>query len=185
MALLRSRGYEVIGLDRNMIALDRAKAHCRLCGFIAADMNAIPFKSASFDAVICFWQSFGYFDDDANCDVLRQIHSILRPGGRLLLDVYHRGFFANHLGVRDFERNGRRITESKRMAGDRLFVDLTYDGCAESDRFDWRLYDPDELIDIARDAGFSPVASCSNFDVGTHPSPALPRMQIVLESKVV
>jgi len=182
MALLRNRGYEIVGLDRNMIALDHAKKYCPPCVVIAADMRAIPFNPASFDAVISLWQSFGYFDDAVNRDVLRQISTILRPGGRLLLDVYHRGFFANHLGARDFERSGRRIVESKRMAGDRLFVELTYDSGAQSEQFDWRLYDPDELIDIARDAGFSPLASCSNFDVEIRPSPALPRMQIVLES---
>ena len=179
---LCERGYEVIGLDRSMTALDRAKKRCPICNLVVADMNAIPFKTASFDAVICLWQSFGYLDDAANLDVLKQIRAVLRPGGRLLLDVYHRGFLADHLGVRDFEKSGRRITESKTMTGNRLFVELTYDDGAESDRFDWRLYDPDELIDIARVAGFSSVASCSNFDVGTPPSPALPRMQIVLES---
>lgn len=159
MELLRKRGYEIVGLDRNMIALDHAKKYCPPCAIIAADMRAIPFKPASFDAVISLWQSFGYFDDAMNRDVLRRVLAILRPGGRLLLDVYHRRFFADHLGVRGFERNGHRIFESKKMAGDRLLVELTYDGGAESDRFDWRLYDPDELIDIAREAGFSPVVS--------------------------
>lgn len=183
MALLCNRGYEVVGLDRSTIAIDRATKHCPSCFFVAADMRAIPFKPASFDAVISLWQSFGYFDDAVSRDVLAQIRAILRPGGRLLLDLYHRGFFADHLSARDFERSGHRIIESKRMTGNRLFVELTYDDGAKSDRFDWRLYDPDELIDIARDAGFSPVVSCSNFDIDTRPSPALPRMQIVLEAQ--
>ena len=37
---------------------------------------------------------------DWNDAVLGEIHGILRPGGRLLLDVYHRGFFESHQGTR-------------------------------------------------------------------------------------
>jgi len=36
--------------------------------------------------VVSWFTSFGYFDDDANRNVLREAHRVLRPSGRLLIE---------------------------------------------------------------------------------------------------
>lgn len=41
--------------------------------------------SGPFDAVVCWFTSFGYFDDDDNRKVLDEFAQVLRPGGRLLM----------------------------------------------------------------------------------------------------
>ncbi|HEX4794715.1 MAG TPA: class I SAM-dependent methyltransferase [Humisphaera sp.] len=172
----------MVGLDRSAVALQRAKRESAPIAYVQGDMRHLPFRAGSFDAIICLWQSFGYFDADANEAILAQARNLLRPRGRLVLDVYHRGFFLAHQGVRTFIRNGRTICESKKMMGDRLSVDLDYGPDGASDHFEWHLYDPQELCEIASRRGFATLARCANFTPDTEPSAAFPRMQIVFES---
>ena len=70
------------------------------------------------------WQSFGYFALEENDAVLSAVASELRAGGRLVLDLYHREFFAAHQGTGTLERAGRKVVETKSMEGRRLTVHL-------------------------------------------------------------
>src|SRR5205807_10627824 len=49
-------------------------------------MRSIPW-TGRFDAVISWFTSFGYFDDEGNRAVLRGARAALRDGGVLLLDI--------------------------------------------------------------------------------------------------
>jgi SAM-dependent methyltransferase len=44
-----------------------------------------------FDAVLLLSGSFGFFDDAVNQDVLARVARALRPGGRVLVDVFDPG----------------------------------------------------------------------------------------------
>lgn len=176
---LARRGYAVTGLDRDAAAVQEARAGAGAnCHFLLGDMRDLADVPGDFDAVVILWQSFGYFDDATNAAVLREIHLKLRPGGRLILDVYHREAFERHQGRRTFERGGMQITEQKRMEGRRLHVDLEY-GEGAGDSFDWRLYTPDELNALAGVGDFTPLLACTGFDEAQPASPGAPRMQLV------
>jgi SAM-dependent methyltransferase len=182
-AMLVERGYDVTGIDVN----DRAIAHARQATggratFLAHDMRRIDDLDGSFDAVVLLWQSFGQFDDATNTDILRQIAQKLMSGGRFVLDIYHRGFFETRLATRVHERRGRTITERKRMTGPRLTVELDY-GDGRGDRFDWRVFRPDEIDELTRAVGLHAIVMCSEFDESLPPSPDRPRMQIVFEKR--
>src|SRR5690606_39186454 len=58
---------------------------------VHADIREMEFDGA-FDAVICMGTTFGFFDDDANRDVLARLFQALRPGGRVLLDTVNRDY---------------------------------------------------------------------------------------------
>src|SRR5690606_31035793 len=46
-----------------------------------------------FDTVVCWFTSFGYFDDAYNRAVLAEFARVLKPGGRLAIEaVHHDGF---------------------------------------------------------------------------------------------
>jgi SAM-dependent methyltransferase len=181
---LASLGYRVTGVDRNQDLV--AEAHFAAphgAEFHVGDMTRLGEIPDEFDAAICLWQSFGYLDDAGNAAVLRGIAGRLRPGGRLVLDVFHRGFFERHEGRREFEVGGTRITEERRLSGNRENVRLTYSGGRPDDVFEWRLYVPEELIRVAAGAGFRCLATCARFDDAVPASDAEPQMQFVFERK--
>jgi SAM-dependent methyltransferase len=182
-ALLVERGYELTGIDVNRRALDEALASIGSRATLRRhDMRRIDQLDGSFNAVLLLWQSFGQFDDATNLDVLRQIARKLTAGGRFVLDIYHRGFFETRLGERTHEKLGRRITELKDMRKNRLVVDLDY-GDGRGDRFAWRVFTPDEIVELARQVGLNEFLRCADFEESIPPSTDRPRMQLVFEKR--
>jgi len=177
-APLVERGYRLVGLDVDEVALRDAQRRAPGASLIRGDMRRLPLASESMDAVLCMWQSFGHFDSDTNAAVLAEMARVLRPNGHLILDVYHRDFHAARLGERTIERDGVRVREQRSMSNGRLRAALTYaDG--SSDIFDWQLYVPDELAELGERSGLTPVLACAEFNEATPASSALPRMQLV------
>ena len=160
---------------------ERARTNAPAAHFIIADMRGLSALRGPFDAAVCLWQSFGYFNSDTNAAVLRDIAGLLRPGGRLVLDVYHRGFFERHDGERTLEVDGRSVTERRRLEGERLMVRLSYDDAGADDEFTWQLFMPDELIALASSTGLSAVIACSGFDEAAPASDQVPRYQLILQ----
>jgi len=178
-------GYVVTGVDANEHALAVARrsigsAANWLCGDMR-DLSALT--QTRFDAVLCLWQSFGYFDDATNVSVLSEMTRALAPGGRLILDLYNRTFFQANQGTRTFETaGGKKVIETKELVGNRLRVRLTYESSAQVvDQFDWHLFTPGEISDLAATMGLRTVVACSHFDERSPVSDAVPRMQLVFE----
>ncbi|GAB2586737.1 methyltransferase [Paractinoplanes abujensis] len=88
---LAARGCRVTGLDSSAVFLERARADAAKAGldvdFVAGDMRALPDWAGRFDRVINWTTAYGYFDDATNRTVLTEIARVLRPGGRLAMDV--------------------------------------------------------------------------------------------------
>jgi SAM-dependent methyltransferase len=179
---LAGRGYRVTGVDGNAPALAAARrVSDDTIVYLQHDMRRLVELPGTFDAIICLWQSFGYFDTAGNADILRQISRKLRRGGRLVLDIYHRGFFERNQGTRHYQRAGRAICETKRMEADRLTVTLDYGPDREPDRFEWQLFSPAAIADLARQYSFELLLACAGFDQATPASAELARMQLVFE----
>lgn len=179
---LAAAGYQVTGLDIDPAPLadSRARAH----DVVRGDMRCLPLLDGALDGVVCFWQSFGYFDDTANRAVLAEVARVLRPGGIAILDVYHRLYYERGRGDRTLERSGLRIIERRAMRGDRLQVSLRYEDASDgrqlgSDEFEWRLYTPRELTAEAHRVGLLEKLSCSGFDETSTAGADVPRMQLV------
>ena len=87
---LASRGYQVTGVDISLPLLDAAKVEAdvqRLAiDWEHRDMRDLPWPG-EFDGAICFWSSFGYFDEQGNADFLKAVSDALKPGARFLLDT--------------------------------------------------------------------------------------------------
>ena len=186
---LHLRRYLAVGLDRDAAALALARARGAAEGgedllLLRADMAAIPIAPRAFDAAICMWQSFGHFDADGNRLALGQMRDAVRDGGRVVLDVYNRHFHERNLGERALRRGDVRVHEERVMQAGRLRVRLSYDvvgESAETDEFEWALFDGDELSALAREAGLTTLLTCTAFDEGRPVTPDDARMQLVLE----
>lgn len=93
--LLPEAGYEAFGADLSVDLLRRAvddAADANLPNrYAAADIRHLPFRNASFDAVLNLFTSLGLFlDDDEDIRALREARRVLRPGGFFLLESMHR-----------------------------------------------------------------------------------------------
>ena len=90
----------MLGIDRDPDVISRARSLQRPPHLIfrVLDMTMLDTLPDVFDAVVCMWQSFGYFGQATNADVLTQICRHLRPGGRVVLDIYNRAFFEQRQG---------------------------------------------------------------------------------------
>ncbi len=178
---LARAGYRVTGLDQDSGVLSSAETvDPENPRYVAGDMRDLGGVQGPFDAAMLLWQSFGYFAPEENDTVLSAVASELRGGGRLVLDLYHREFFAAHQGTGTLERAGRKVVETKSMEGRRLSVHLDYGG-GETDSFSWELFTPKELDERASRLGFHLVAACSGFDETIPPSPDRPRFQAIFE----
>jgi SAM-dependent methyltransferase len=83
---LQARGVRLAGLDLDLASLQRAGVPCA-----RADMRSLPLRSASLDAAANLFSSFGYLESDAEDErVLAELSRVLRPGGRLFLDLLNR-----------------------------------------------------------------------------------------------
>jgi len=90
------RGMAVTGIDRSAAFLELAAAAAAQRGVEVdlreGDLRALPVEGP-FDAVVCWFTSFGYFSDDDNAAVLREFRRVLAPGGVLLVDTLsHDGY---------------------------------------------------------------------------------------------
>ena len=138
-------GHRVLGVDVSESAIRRARAACPEATFEVRDMRDLRSLHGSFDGVVSLWHSFGYFDDDTNLDVLRQVRGALRPGGRAILDLYNRDHLEGRAAEQTVERGGRRVRTTRGWNGSRQAVALEYPGGGR-DEFEWRLYSPEELL---------------------------------------
>lgn len=177
---LSSRGYSIVGVDRDPDAIAKARDLGGGPTYVHADVREYAPPSAAFDIAIVMSQSFGYFDRPTNFDVLSRLAAGLRTGGRLILDLWSPQFFAVHQADRKFETAGGVVSERKRVDGGRLLVQLEYPDGGQ-DRFEWQLFSHEEMAAFAQPTGLMLSVACTNFDPATRPSPKNPRIQFLFE----
>lgn len=175
---LDALGYRVVGVDLNRATLAEARRAAADSRLVQADMGRLPLRQQ--DAILCMWSSFGYLDDEGNRAVLAELAGSLRPGGRLVLDLYDRDFFADRDGQRHLVRDGVAIEERRSTTEDRLRVELAYDGIV-GDVFEWQVFTQQELASRARTTGLGLRMACTDFDETRSPAGQAPRMQLIFE----
>lgn len=120
LAAFARLGIDGVGVDLSDALLVRARA--RGCRIVRADLRALPFATGAFDHATSFFTSFGYFEsEDENLRALREAARVLRPRGRLLLDVPDRDHLERGLVARsEFQRQGLRMSCDRSIAEGRV-----------------------------------------------------------------
>ena len=161
---IASRGYRVTGVDISEplleVARHKADAQRLAINWERRDMRDLPWLG-EFDGAVCFWSSFGYFDEPGNADFLSAVHNALKPGARFLLDtplletrlpeieaeprVWWRTGNLFALEERRFDH------ENSRVESEWTFL---HDGQIEKKSLSFRLYTYRELRSLLEQAGF-------------------------------
>ena len=171
---LGAAGYRVTGVDRSPALLE--EAHRRAAGaawpqLVEADYRRLPFDAGSFDGAVNLFTSLGYLGDEEDTAVLAEIHRVLRPGGRLVIETMHRDWLVHH-----FRETGWRLLGAGRL----LLEQRTFDPSAgvaqetqtiieptgerESRTWSARVYTATELLAMLERAGFAEARCLGDLD---------------------
>ena len=97
---LAAAGLDVTGVDLSaqFIAMAQAEpvgARAARVAYLEGDLRRLPVPGP-FDAVVCWFTSFGYYDDDDCRQILAEFHRVLRPGGTVLIETMHHDGVVRH-----------------------------------------------------------------------------------------
>lgn len=136
--------WPLAGRVQAVLGVERSAAHLRRAGgaptstpaplFVRADLRALPFPAARFDALFSWYASLFMYEDAANEAALAEAARVVRPGGRLL--VHH----GNPLGL----AHGVPARARRDLPGGGHVEEVsTWDARAGVDRCSRRLVRPD------------------------------------------
>jgi SAM-dependent methyltransferase len=179
---LAARGHRVTGVDLSEAFLAAGRERAAERGVEVdlrhGDMRALDLEAKTFDAALCFWGSFGYFDAEGDRAFVRGVAAALRPGGRFLIDTpTAETVFPRFRDRGWWEVDGVLVLmETAYVAGTgRIETDWTIvgpDGRRETQRSSIRLYSLADLTTLLEDAGFAAFESRDDdlepFEVGSH-----------------
>ncbi len=117
-------GHRVVGVDLSRAYVDRARELAAQEGvgdrttYVPGDLRrlpaAIPAGEGGFDAALNMWTSIGYYDEETDAGILRDVASLVRPGGLLLLETINRDFLVRHFDPQGREAFGDLVQIEQR-----------------------------------------------------------------------
>ncbi|MDY7001735.1 MAG: GNAT family N-acetyltransferase [Thermodesulfobacteriota bacterium] len=166
---LSRRGFRNLTvMDYSLFLLEHGRGNLEGNGgvrFCRGDARCLGFSQGSFDAVVVMGNSFGYFMDDAeNIKIIREINRVLKPGGRLLLDLANRDHVGSNLApVIWHEADGdvivcRKRTLKKQGVAAREIVLSRERGLVRESAYFFRLFRRAEIRKILGCHGFDEIS---------------------------
>ena len=107
-------GANYTGVDLTDAAVELARKRFQVSGlegeFRVADAERLDFPDESFDVVY----SHGVLHHTPDIEAaVREIHRVLKPGGRAIVMLYHRGSYNYRIGIRVLRRAGAGLLKSE------------------------------------------------------------------------
>lgn len=173
---LARRGFRITGVDRTALYLDAARQKATEEGleieFVQEDMRRFV-RPAAFDAAVNLFTSFGYFEDPADdLQVAQNLHTLLKPGGKLVIEMMGKEVLARVFRERDWawldEEEGIIMLEERKLCQGWGWIESTWTLLRRGERKSYtishRLYAGTELATLLRQAGFASVALFGGLD---------------------
>jgi len=168
---LARRGFQSVeGLDCSHYLIQKAKTQAKKEGlnvrFREGDARKLPYLPDSFDVVMVLGNSFGYFEtiqDDLR--VLKEVSRVLKPWGRLLIDVADGEYLQEHFQRRPWEWidkkrfvcRERSLSLDKQRLISREVVTHVEKGILTDQFYAERLYTRESLSELLKPAGLSDI----------------------------
>jgi cyclopropane fatty-acyl-phospholipid synthase-like methyltransferase len=126
-ARLSQLGFVVDGVDLDPRALNLARSQqgglSRNVNYLERDLRDLN-GLGPYDAILSWFNSFGYFTSEENLQVLKDFQGLLRPGGVLLINTLNLNMVREIVEDGPLEEvievRGRRISSSAVLEGHRL-----------------------------------------------------------------
>jgi D-alanine-D-alanine ligase len=173
---LAKRGHTCItGFDRSHYLINRARKLNKQAGlnvqFREGDARKLRFKNDRFDTVIIAGNSFGYFESAKDDQiVLKEVKRVLKPDGRLLIDVTDGKYMREHFEPRSWEwidknyfvcRERALSKDSDRLVSREVITHVT-NGVIADQFYAERLYTFEDIQTLLTEVGFTDINEYSN-----------------------
>jgi len=198
---LTNRGnFKLFGIDRSRSLIQRAKNLARQknlsINFKEGDARKLPYATDSMDFVTILGNSFGYFEtSEDDLKILKEVFRILKPEGKILMDVADGAFLRENYTPRSWEWMDKKyfVCRERSLSSDnerlisRELVSHTEKGVIVDQFYAERLYTKDILARLFSEAGFKETVFHDNMEVDSQRNQDLGMManRIIVTSKVV
>src|SRR5690606_4008157 len=165
--LAQKGNFNLYGLDRSRYLIQRAKNISRKkrlnINFKEGDARKLPYPTDSFDFVTILGNSFGYFETtDDDIKILKEIFRVLKPEGKLLMDVADGSYLRDNFTPRSWEWIDKKhfVCRERSLASDndrlisREVVTNTDKGVIVDQFYAERLYTKETLAALIEKVGF-------------------------------
>ena len=159
-------GARVTAVDRSTFLLEKARSRAESeklnIEWVQEDMRSFV-RPDAFDLAINLFTSFGYFGDEEDMRVLRNVFRSLAPGGFFVIDVIGKEIIARGFAPSALEKrpDGSIWVQTREIIDDwcriRSHWLLIRDQKVTEVTFDTSLYSGRELADLLKKAGFENV----------------------------
>lgn len=158
-------GHQVTGIDFNQDFLKIAQEEASKLGikvkYIHEDMRKINYNNV-FDRIFVLFTAIGYFDEDQNEEVFKNIFNALKPNGIFCFDSHNRDTFLTYfLPSSVVEREGNFMIDQHTFDSliGRCITKRTViiNQLTKSFQYNVRFYNPTEIVKLFKQIGFSSV----------------------------
>lgn len=185
-AALSEEGFHVTGIDNSTFLIAEAKriyGKCENLSFYKADMRD-SYPNSPFDAVVNFFTSFGYFDEDCeNESVILNIYSTLKSGGYFLLDFFNAEYIKDNLvPISTDKYDNGEIVSRRRIENHQVIKEITittHDKQSFVYHEKVHLYTKSELESMLLKHGFTVENCIGNYDGSEFVQETSPRCILV------
>ncbi|MBU2599336.1 methyltransferase domain-containing protein [bacterium] len=174
---LARKGFKnVEGLDRSHYLIHRARSLAKKellnVKFKEGDARKLPYLPDTFDVVMILGNSFGYFEtmhDDLR--VLKEIFRVLKPWGKLLINVADGEYLVENFQPRSWEWidekyfvcRERSFSKDKQRLISREVITHAEKGVIADQFYAERLYSKESLMQLLKETGFTDVTFHGEF----------------------
>jgi D-alanine-D-alanine ligase len=174
---LARRDFKFIeGLDRSHYLIQRAKNQAKKEGldvrFREGDARKLPYAADTFDAIMILGNSFGYFETmEDDLRVLKEVFRVLKPWGKLLIDVADGGYLKESFQPRSWEWIDKKLfvcrerslsLDEQRLISREVITNVEK-GVIVDQFYAERLYSKETLPQVLKTAGFNEVTFHGEF----------------------